>query len=323
MLKRRTLIILIVLVGLGIGGFFAYKYFFVPKEVYKGVWMPSFGSSLIPDSYFSEGFDISLMQPVFSDLDKAEQSGINTLAFQMGYIVNEQGELSLFPGEKDFFASFIDEAHSRGIKIWLNPEIILQSAIHRGDSSTRIMPEELIENTDLIENFKLAIIETAKFAEEHDVEIFSPSSEMFANIDFEKPGRPRSLKLIAEIKPKIDAVYSGKICLKGEWPKPEFSDYSCFGPTIGAPRNEAEKNKLIEKIDFQLQREDKKELIMGEIWEGNDWQGTPEEAKENIASALEAVRGKVDGVFILDIGSITPRFPGSFEVMIKEFYAEW
>ncbi len=308
------------MISLGVGGFFVYKNYFAPKEFYKGVWMPSFGTSLIPDSYFSEGFDISLMQPVFSDLDKAEQSGINTLAFQMGYIVNEQGELSLFPGEKEFIASFIDEAHVKGFKIWLNPEIILQSAIHRGDSTTRIMPEELIENTNLLKNFELAIVETAKFAEEHDVEIFSPSSEMYVSLDFDMPGRPRSLKLIADIKPQIDAVYSGKICLRGEWPKPEFSAYSCFGPGIGAPRSEAEKNKLIEQLDYNI-RVNKKELIIGEIYEGSNWHGTPEEAKRNIETALEIVKGKVSGVFILDIGSVTPRFSQSFESMIKGFYS--
>ncbi len=319
-MKTKVLISLIVLIALSAGGFFVYKYF-VPKEIYKGVWMPSFGASLIPDSYFSEGFDISIMEPVFADLDKAKDAGINTLAFQMGYIVNEQGELSLFPGEKEFFASFIDEAHARGFKIWLNPEIILQSAIHRGDSTTRIMPDELIENTNLLTNFELAIIETAKFAQEHDVEIFSPSSEMYVNIDFDTPGRPRSLKLITEIKPKIDAVYKGKICLRGEWPKPEFSSYSCFGPGIGAPRSEDEINKLIDQLNYNI-RVNKKELIMGEIWEGNDWHGTPEEAKRNVTAALEAVKGKVSGVFILDIGSVAPRFPGSFENMIKEFYTQ-
>ena len=61
---------------------------------------------------------------------------------------------------------------------------------------------------------------------------------------------------------------------------------------------------------------------MGEIWEGNDWHGTPEEAKRNVESVLEIVKGKVSGVFILDIGSVAPRFPGSFENMIKEFYSQ-
>jgi len=226
-LKTKILVILIILASLSIGGFFIWKYVFVPRQFYKGVWMPTLGSHLIPDSYLPEGIDVSLIQPIFADLDKAEQSGINILAFQMGFWVDEQGELAMLPGEEEFFASFIDEAHARGFKIWLNPEIVYFTDEEVGASELRIMPEELLENTDLIKNFKLAIIETAKFAEEHNVEIFSPSSEMHVNI-----GRERSKRLLAEIKPRIDAVYTGKICLRGEWPIPELLSYSCFGPTV-------------------------------------------------------------------------------------------
>ena len=296
--------------------------------IYKGVWMPSFGSStIIPKSYLPEnllpeGYDMSIMEPIFADLDKAEQAGINTFATQMGYWVNEQGELSLFPGEKEFFASFIDEAHARGFKVWLNPEIVYFREVE-GASQMRIMPEELIENTDLIENFKDAIVETAKFAEEHDVEIFSPSSEMNVNLDFNKSGRERSKEVIIDVKPKIDAVYNGKICLRGEWPNPDFSAYSCFGPTIGVPKNEDEKNELINKLDYNI-RVNKKELMLGEIYEGHDFQDmTPEEMKRAFEMALEAAKGRVNGVFILDTGRIIPLFPESYESAIKEFYEKY
>ncbi len=33
------------------------------QYTYKGVCMPSLGSSLIPDSYLPEGFDVSSIQP--------------------------------------------------------------------------------------------------------------------------------------------------------------------------------------------------------------------------------------------------------------------
>ncbi len=263
---------------------------------YKGVWMPAPG-------------------PVFIDLDKAVEAGIDTLAFQMCYLVNDQGELKLLPEEKEFHISFIEEVHARGFKIWLNPEIVLQSVRDKGGSPSemRSMPEELLENTDFIKNFELAIIEVAKFAEEHNVEIFSPSSEMYVNI-----GRERSKTLLAEIKPKIDVVYTGKICLRGEWPIPELSAYSCFGPGVDIPKNEQEKNDLINQIENA--REQNIELIVGELWEGNDWQGSPEDAKRGFEIALEVVEGKVSGVFILDIKR--PLFPESFEKTIKEFYSE-
>jgi len=314
-MKTKILIILIILIVLGIGGFFVWKNIFVSEEkveeeegkeeekVYKGVWMPA-------------------PEPVFVDLDKAAEAGINTLAFQICYLVNDQGELRLFPGQKEFAISFIDKAHARGFKIWLNPEIVHQSVLEKGGGpELRIMPEELIENTDLIKNFEAAIIETAKFAEEHNVEIFSPSSEMYANLDFEKPGRERSKRLLAAIKPKIDAVYTGKICLRGEWPVPELSAYSCFGPGVVIPKNEEEKNELINKLDFNI-RVNKKEIIIGELWEGNDWQGSQEDAKRGFETVLEIAEGKVSGIFILDITRPTPLFPESFESTIKEFYIE-
>jgi len=316
--KRLKLIILIasiILIGLGIGGFLVYKSFFVseiekteegkPVEMqYKGIWMPA------PD-------------PVFVDLDKAAEAGINTLAFQICYLVNDQGELRLPPEQKEFTISFIEEAHARGFKIWLNPEIVHESVLDKGGGSElRIMSEELIENTNLIENFKDGIIEIAKLAEEHDVEIFSPSSEMYVNLDFEKKGNERSRKLLVEIKPRLDAVYSGKICLRGEWPGDELSEYSCFGPGIGMIKNEEERKELVNKIEWST-KDKEIELIIGELYEGHDWEGmSPEEIKRGFEMALEAVEGKVSGVFILDTPRPTPLFPESFESTIKEFYAQ-
>ncbi len=326
-MKTKILILLIVLVGLGIGGFFIYKSFFVPEasvpktektkeEIYKGVYMALLGVSLLPDDYLPEGMKSLLLEPVFSDLDKAAESGVNTLAFGMGYWANEQGKVSIPPNFKEFLISFIEEAHARGFKIWLVVE--LAHPVDEG-GNPRAMPEEWLEDTDLIENFELAIIETAKFAEEHNVEMFSPANEMYVNLDSDKVGRERSKRLIVDIKPKIDAVYSGKICLKGEWPNPDFSAYSCFGPGVDIPENEEEKNELINKLDYNI-RVNKKELIIGELWEGNDWEGSQEDAKRGFEMALEAVKGKVSGVFILDIER--PLFPESFESTIKEFYTK-
>jgi len=334
------LIFLTILTGLGIGGFFIWKNFSVPETsvseigktekegteeeiyIYKGVWMPALGASVIPQSYLPEGlvpegYDVSIMEPVFADFDKAEKAGINTFATQMSYWADERGELTMPPSVREFMANFIDTAHAKGFKVWLNPEI--SHYVEKGNpSEMRKIPEEWLENTDLIKNFELAIIETAKFAEEHDVEIFSPSSEMYANI-----GRGRSKRLIVDIRPKIEAVYSGKICLKAEWPIPEFlPHYSCFGPPANMPKNEQEKNDLINHLEQE--REKNVELIIGELWEGNDWQGSQEDAKRGFEMALEAVKGRVNGIFILDTGrDYIQLFPESFESTIKEFYQEF
>jgi|GEM_PF-2583993 len=294
------------------------------EMLYKGVWMPTLGASVIPEdllpvNLLPEGYDISVMEPIFLDLDKAEEAGINTLAFQMSYWADETGKLTMPPEVKEFMASYIDEAHSRGFKVWLNPEIL--HYMERGSpSELRIIPEEWLDNTNLIENFEAAIIETAEFAEEHDVEIFSPSSEMYVNLDFEEPGRERSKRLIIDIEPKIEAVYSGKICLRSEWAQDDFLPYySCFGPSIGAPRSEEEKNNLINHIEQE--RAKGVEIMIGEMYEGSDWQGSQEEAKRNFEMGIEAARGRVSGIFIIDTGRIVPLFPESYEKTVKEFFS--
>lgn len=292
--------------------------------------MPCLGASsyfpegYVPESLIPEGYDISILEPVFADLDKAEDAGIDTLAVQMSWRVDGQGEVTMFPKAKEFFADFIIRAHEKGFRIWLNPEIIYSREVE-GLSNLRRMPDKLIENTNLIENFKNAIVETAKFAEEHDVEMFSPSSEMFVNLDFEKPTRENSKKVIIDVKPRIDAVYSGKICLKGEWPNDDlFPLYSCFGPTIKLPRTEEEINRLVDNLEFQMQLEGKPEVIIAEIWEGDTWRGTAEQTEKDFERTLEAIDGKTTGVFILDSGrEYTQLFPESFERVIAEFYQEF
>ncbi len=316
-LKIKILIILLVLIVLSVGGFFIYKSFFVPKEeeVYKGVWMPFLGASLLPDYYLPERMKFLLKEPVFSDLDKAEEAGINTLAFGVGYWANEQGDISMLPEVKEFVISYIDEAHARGFKIWLVLGIAYLNA--SGEDDPRVIPDEIIENTDFMETFDSAIVEWAKIAQEHNVEFFSPLSEAYVNL-----GREKSKRWLVEIESKIDAVYSGKICAKGEWPIPELlSSYSCFSADIKIPKNEEEKNRLINHLEQENEKDI--EMIMMEVYEGHDWQGTPpEEMKRGFVMALEAARGRVSGIFILDITRPTQLFPESFESTIKEFYTK-
>ena len=89
------------------------------------------------------------------------------------------------------------------------------------------------------------------------------------------------------------------------------------------PKNQEEKTLLTERIEEKT-KDKNIELMIGELWEGNDWQGGPEDAKRNIEMGLEAAEGKVSGVFILDTGrDYIQLFPESFEDTIKEFYLEF
>lgn len=318
-MKKLVIIAIFLVIIIGI----ILAFFLIDKQeefVYKGVWMPSFGtSSLIaeedlPENLIPEGYSTSILEPIFADLDKAEAAGINIFSFSLTYWVNESGEMSLPPGTKEFFGDFIEGAHARKFKIWLCPEVVHK--MERGNpSEMRRIPDEWIENTNFIENFKDAIVETAEFAEEHDVEIFSPSGEMFGNI-----GREKSKQVIVDVKSRVDEAYSGKICLRGEWALPEFVPYySCFGRGIGAPRSEQEKQELINQLDQEINKG--VEIIIGEIYEGADWQGTQEELKRNYEWALEAAKGRANGVLILDSGHTYRQiFPQDFETVVKEYY---
>ena len=103
------IIILIIIVGLGVGGFLVYKYIFVPKEekvyIYKGVGAPTLDYSFSQISILpGEPEDY---RPAMFDLDWVAESGINTLAFNVGLWANEQGEINTLPGVREPLISFI------------------------------------------------------------------------------------------------------------------------------------------------------------------------------------------------------------------------
>jgi len=338
--KKRSgvkilIILLIALLGLVLGGYYIWKNYIwknisVPETknlettsvervkteekgyIYKGVMTP------VLDYSFSQ---VSMLpgnpedyRPQLFDLDWVEENGINILAFNVGLWANERGEVSTLPGVREPLISFIDEAHSRGIKIWLVGELLHQVDGGR-PNEMRTMPKEMVENTDLMRNFDLAVIEWAKIAEEHNVEIFSPISEAYVNF-----GGERGKKWLEEIKPKIDAVYSGKICETSYWVISQLSSYSCFAPSIPVPKNELEKNELINKIETEAKKRDVE--LMLHLWEGNDWQGSQEDAKKGFEMAFEAGKGRVSGIFFLDFPRPTPVFPESFGSVIKELYIQ-
>ncbi|MBI4980590.1 hypothetical protein HZC30_03480 [Candidatus Woesearchaeota archaeon] len=286
------------------------------KEIYKGVYMPTLSASSLREDY----------RPYSFNLDKAAENGINTLAFGPMFYVNDKGEVWLVPETKEFLISFIKKAQSKDFRIWLIPEVMfpepdLKQKFFHGVPGP--IPNEILENTDFMQNLDSAVIEWAKIAEELKIDIFSPLNEADNKLGIEK-----RVSWLEEIKPKIEAVYSGKICLKGEWNTSAFNNsYSCFAPTIGTPENEEEKNKLA--ITINNLAEDAKnrnlELIIGEIWSGPGWKGR-EKSKKVYAMALEACKGKVDGVFILDtIGSRFFPAPAGFEdfkCVVREFYTQ-
>jgi len=318
-MNKKILIISIILITLGAGGFLVYKKF-CPKEIYKGVNMPTLTAVPYGDMW----------KPTLMDLDRAAADGVNTLSFGPGFLVNKEGNIGLI-GTKEFLISFIDEAHAKGFKIRLVPGIVYSEKpvdFSKEPKGSSPIPAEVIENTDVMQNLDLAVIEWAKIAQEHKIEIFSPVGEAHFVL-----GIKEMRNWLPKIKPQIEAVYKGKICLAGEWEWdfPELSSYSCFASSaIEIPRNEVEEKEVVNTVNRWVEeaKERNIELMIGEIWYGPNWTGTAEDAQRGFAAVFEAVRGKVTGVFVLD----APHFPPpwdklmapvhieDFESVLKEFY---
>ena len=317
---RKLFFIIPLLVLIVIAIYIIIGYVQQEKEIYKGVNMPTLTAVPYGDMW----------KPTFMDLDRAAEDGINTLSFGPGFLVNKEGNISLI-GTKEFLISFIDEAHTKGFKIRLMPGIIYSEKpvdFSKEPKGSRPIPAEVIENTDVMQNIALAVIEWAKIAEEHKVEVFLPIGDAYFVF-----GMREARNWLAEIKPKIEAVYKGKICVGGElWNFPELSAYSCFAMCIEIPRNKEQEAELVDMINrwSEQTRERNVEFMIGEIWEGGNWTGTKEDAQRGFAAAFEAVKGKVTGVFVLD----APHFPPpwdklmapvhieDFESVLREFYTQ-
>jgi len=316
-MKKKILIILIVSIALGIGGVFVYKNFF-PKEIYKGVNMPTLTAVPYGDMW----------KPTLMDLDRAAADGVNTLSFGPGFLVNKEGDISLI-GEKEFLISFIKEAKAKGFKIRLVPGIIYSEKpidFSKEPKGSSPIPAEVIENTNVMQNLDSVVIEWTKIAQEYKIEFFAPVGEPHFVL-----GIKETRNWLPKITSKVEAIYKGKMCLgEVEWNFPELSSYSCFAPCIEIPRNEEQEIELVNKINrwYEETKEQNIEFIIGEIWSGPNWTGTKEDAQRGLEAVFEAVKGKVTGVFVLDAPYFPPPWDKlmapvhieDFESVLREFY---
>ncbi len=172
-MKTKILIILLVLIGLSIGGFFVYKNIFAPEEkvlIYKGIWVPGM-----------------LENWLASNMPKMKDLGIDTVSLAI-MIIQEEGN-PLVGLDTSHILDDIQLAHENDMKVMLTPIIY---------------PKPRLEERDL-EALNLLIIEAAELAEENDVELFAPLAEPDTIISGDV-GRWRQ-----EILPKVRKVYRGEI----------------------------------------------------------------------------------------------------------------
>lgn len=312
----KILITLIIFIGLGVGGFFVYKNiigFKVEKEVvpapstkvrvYKGIWIPM----LLAEN----------TRKLDSDMKKLKSLGVNTVFFQgfspqLECLERLQGRLppavlekvkEILPIEKELMIANIQTAYRNGLRVGLTM-----------GKCTFVKLEEI----DL-EAWNSKVVELAKLAEEHEVELFAPMNE--PEVLF---GPSASAEWGQEILPKIREVYHGKIVWKGGavgdiHPDPgqpdqtNFSGYDYIGFTLGLASNAGmTMEDFSQQVDHSLdtiigfaERDNVKGIMITEFygllpgtWEKNSWSEEKEARAHEIV--LEKVKGKVVGFFALD-----------------------
>jgi hypothetical protein len=314
------IIILLILVGLGVGGFFVWKNIFAPKkevQVYKGVWDPVLG--LEDPNYLP------------SNVQKLKDLGLNTIFISalppLGKPEFERLEeifspelvervKEVIPNEKEFLIETIQTAHRNGLKV----------ALTVGDPPVK-------ENVDL-EALNSRIIEVAKLAEEYDVELFSPLNEpemIFSGTRNVGPWRQ-------EILSKVKKVYHGDVTWNGAFPgfpdKESIAkiadqppgdyagyDYIGFGTILMSSQTLEEFSERVEgALDFMLataERDGCKGVIITEFGVSMNGHWNEEEVARAYEIVLEkgSKHDKVFGYFAFRFDFLEVDLP---ELFIKE-----
>jgi len=198
---------LLVLAGLSVGGFFVWKNISVPETsvpeagkteeeiyIYKGVWLPG-----INPNYLA------------THIQEMKDLGMNTVYLAV-MIIQEEGN-PLVGLDTSHIVDDIQTAHENGMRVML---------------TTQIYPKPRLAEKDL-EALNSLIIEAAKLAEEHDVELFAPLAEPDTIISGDV-GRWRQ-----EILPKVKKVYHGEIFWGGCGAGPSLPDEETISQILKQP----------------------------------------------------------------------------------------
>ena len=347
-LKTKILIILMILVVLGIGGFFVYKNITAPKvekgvvpapsnevRVYKGTWTPALLSKN----------SIKLA----SDMRKLRDMGANTVFFQAAPAqvehclegVPPDSKIAkimkeIIPIEKELLISNIQIAHKNGLKVAL--------------TMSKCMPKS---KEIALEAWNSRVVELAKLAEEHEVELFAPMNE--PEVLF---GPSASATWGQEILPRIKEVYNGKIVWKGGAPgdiEPDpgnpnltnFSGYDYLGFTLGIGSGPGTLEMFSRNIDNELdtmlslaKRDNCEGVMISEfygrlpgVWEERAWNEEKEARAHEIVLEKGSKHDEVVGFFVLDFlelsffGEDLPGLPGpeessKTEEVIRRWFTE-
>ncbi len=350
-MKLKILIILIALAGLGAGGFFVYKNISAPKiekgvvpapstevSVYKGTWTPALLSKN----------SIKLA----SDMRKLKDLGMNTVFFQAGppqieYCLRgipSDSRLAkkvkdIIPIQDELLISNIQIAHKNGLKV----------ALTMAKCSGGMGLEDWVD----LEAWNSRVVELAKLAEKHEVELFAPMNE--PEVLF---GPSASATWGQEILPRIKEVYHGKIIWKGGAPgdiEPDpgnpnltnFSGYDYLGFTLGIGSGPGTLEMFSRNIDNELdtmlslaERDNCEGVMISEFygrlpgdWEEREWNEEKEARAHEIVLEKGSKYDEVVGFFALDflelsyLGEDLPGLPGpeessKTEEVIRRWFTE-
>jgi hypothetical protein len=283
-MKAKILIILIILI-VGVGGFFVWKNVSVPEtQVYKSIWLPG-----IPANWLA------------SNIPEMKDLGINTIS--LAIMVIQEGDNPLVGLDTSYILDDIQTAHENGMKVMLTPQIY---------------PKPRLEEKDL-EALNFLIIEAAELAEEYNVELFAPLAEPATIIS----GDIGNWK--QEILAKIKKVYHGEVYWAGpgvgsppdkatiskiaKQPPGDFAGYDYIGVTILLPVSERLEPEERIRYANRLTLEDYSQYVEGVV---------------DYTLAL-AERDGVKGIIIDEFGVLDRFFPdgsGVGDVLEKGWLSE-
>lgn len=190
-------------------------------EVYKGLWMPALGG--MPFAHFQA-----------LNFKQLKDDGVNTIAF--GPVHQIEGDGTIWENFISRWATIwqIKRAHKAGIRVLLVSEISGTSS-----GAPENVSKKHLENPLFWQNLKQAIINDAKLAQKHGVEMYSPLNE--PEYKFREAGIEKSWEWAGEIVKEIREVYQGKIVWKaatichdgelGDYPfeSADFTGYNLIG----------------------------------------------------------------------------------------------
>lgn len=173
------------------------------------------------DVQIYKGAPIGVNEFSYDIAQEMKADGLNIVRTTMFWMVDNDGNLHELPWVKAYMISQIQNAHKRGLKIFLSirPQ-------YGGFTSPRGIPESVRATFFL--QFNQRVLEWASICEKYSVELFAPIQECEVLADFQwddENGQNAELmgdedisEWLQEILPQIKDRYHGEIaCGGGAW----------------------------------------------------------------------------------------------------------